>query len=297
MTPGQCFNVLGIAAIHAGAVLALVRGVTWELAALAAVAYLIRLFAMMAGYHRYFSHRTFKTSRAFQFLLALVATTAAQKGPLWWASTHRVHHKYSDTDRDVHSPTRRSFWHAHMGWWMGREHEATDLSLIADFARYPELRWLDRWHALSIVAMVAALLIFGGLDVGLWGYCVSTCLLHHVIYAINSVAHVSGSRRYATTDTSRNNPLLGVLCLGEGWHNNHHHYQSSARQGFFWWEIDMTYYGLKALEKIGLVWDVRGVPEHALRRNLVAETGESCELVPEETSAIGGDAVVAQKRD
>ncbi|XYI00994.1 acyl-CoA desaturase [Sorangium sp. So ce1128] len=201
----------------------------------------------------------------------------------------------------VHEPgtglprtTRRSFWYAHMGWWMGREHESTNLSLIPDFARYPELRWLDRWHALSIVVMVAALLIFGGLGVGLWGYCVSTCVMHHVIYAINSVAHVSGSRRYATSEASRNNPLLGVLCLGEGWHNNHHHYQSSARQGFLWWEIDITYYGLKALEKVGLVWDVRGVPEHVLRRNRVDAAGE---LIREEEPAIGVEPAIAPKLD
>jgi stearoyl-CoA desaturase (Delta-9 desaturase) len=289
LTADQCFNVLGILTIHAGALLAVVRGCSWKLAVIAAASYLIRMFAMMAAYHRYFAHRSFRTSRAFQFVLAFIAATSAQKGPLWWSSTHRVHHKYSDTERDVHSPTRRGFWYSHMGWWMGSEHEKTDLSLIPDFAIYPELCWLDRWHALSIVLMVAALLIFGGLDVGLWGYCVSTCLMHHVIYAINSVAHVSGSRRYATSDTSRNNPLLGVLCLGEGWHNNHHHYQSSARQGFFWWEVDLTYYGLKALEKVGLVWDVRGVPESALRRNLVAEVGESCELLAGERPVVATD--------
>ncbi len=276
---GSLFNYLGIIAIHLGTIYAFTRGVTWKLVALAVATYYVRMFAITAVYHRYFAHRSYKTSRIFQLLLAFLGTTATQKGPLWWASTHRIHHRYSDTPRDVHSPMRRGFWYSHMGWWLGREHEKAELSLIPDYAGYPELRWIDRWHWVGPFAMMGALLLFGGFDVFLWGYVVSTCFLAHGTFTINSLSHVFGTRRFATTDTSRNNFLLALITMGEGWHNNHHHYMSSANQGFFWWEIDMSYYILKALSKVGLVWDLRGVPAHMMRRNLLAEVGERCPLL------------------
>ncbi len=276
---GQIFNFIGIVLIHIGAAVAIWRGPTLKLVGLAVGLYFIRMWAITAVYHRYFSHRTYKTSRVMQLLLAILGTTATQKGPLWWASTHRIHHKHSDTERDVHSPLRRGFWYSHMGWWMGRDHEKTDLAQIPDLAGYPELRWVDRWHVLSPLALIAALAFFGGYDVFLWGYAVSTCLLMHGTFTINSLSHVYGSRRFATTDTSRNNFLLAIITLGEGWHNNHHHYQSSANQGFYWWEVDVSYYILKGMEKLGLVWDVRAAPEHIKRRNLIAEVGERSPLL------------------
>ncbi|WP_231864447.1 acyl-CoA desaturase [Sorangium cellulosum] len=287
----QIFNVLGIAAIHVGTVVAIVRGATWKLAALAAATYLVRMFAITAVYHRYFSHRSYKTSRGLQFLLALLGTTATQKGPLWWGGTHRVHHKYSDTERDVHSPLRKGFWYAHMGWWLGREHEELDLKRIPDFAGFPELRWLDRYHAVGPIGMIALLLAVGGYDAFLWGYVVSTCALMHGTFTINSLAHVFGSRRYATTDTSRNNFWLALITLGEGWHNNHHHYMSSANQGFFWWEIDVSFYILRAMEKLGLIWELRTAPAHVLQRNLIKEVGERSPLLaPQATNAEPLDA-------
>jgi stearoyl-CoA desaturase (Delta-9 desaturase) len=273
------FNLVAIVLIHVFTIVAVARGVSLKLVAIAAATYLVRIFAITAVYHRYFSHRSYKTSRALQFVFALLGTTATQKGPLWWASTHRVHHKYSDTERDVHSPLRRGFWYAHLGWWLGREHEKTDLSLIQDFAGYPELRWLDRFHVIGPAALIAGLCIFGGYDAFLWGYVVSTCALLHGTFTINSLAHVFGSRRYATTDTSRNNFWLALITLGEGWHNNHHHYMASARQGFFWWEIDVSYYVLRALSMLGLVWDLRPVPEHVKKRNLLSEVGEKAPLL------------------
>lgn len=278
---GSYANFIGIVLIHVATVVAFARGATWRLVGLAVLLYYVRMFAITAVYHRYFAHRAYKTSRWFQLALAVLGTTATQKGPLWWASTHRVHHKHSDTERDVHSPARRGFWYSHMGWWLGREHEEGHLALIPDFAGYPELRFLERWHVLGVVAMIASLVIFGGVDVALWGYAVSTCALMHGTFTINSLAHVFGSRRYATTDTSRNNLWLALITMGEGWHNNHHHYQSSARQGFFWWEIDASYYVLRALEKVGLVWDLRPVPEHMKRKNLLAEVGERAPLLIE----------------
>ncbi len=276
---GQYFNLAGIIAIHGAAIYAFYRGPTLRLVIFAVVSYFVRMFAITAVYHRYFAHRAYKTSRPFQLFLAVLGTTATQKGPLWWASTHRVHHKHSDTERDVHSPVRRGFWWSHMGWWLSREHEHGAMALIPDFAGYPELRWIEKWNVLGPLAMIGLLLAFGGFDVFLWAYVVSTCFLMHGTFTINSLSHVFGSRRYATTDTSRNNFLLALITLGEGWHNNHHHYMSSANQGFFWWEIDVSFYILKGLERVGLVWDLRGVPEHMKKRNLMRDVGERCPLL------------------
>jgi stearoyl-CoA desaturase (Delta-9 desaturase) len=276
---GWYFNVGGIAAIHVTAVWAIARGVTLELALLAATTYLVRMFAVTGVYHRYFSHRSYKTSRAMQLVLAFLGTTAAQKGPLWWASCHRAHHKDSDTERDIHSPLRKGFWYSHMGWWLGREHEAGRPDLIPDFAGYPELRWLERHAYVGPLFLIAVVTLAFGLDGFLWGFAVSTCALMHGTFTINSLSHVFGSRRYATTDTSRNNFLLALITLGEGWHNNHHHYMSSANQGFMWWEIDISYYVICLLEKVGLVWDVRRPTAIALRKNLLAEVGERAPLL------------------
>jgi stearoyl-CoA desaturase (delta-9 desaturase) len=201
-----------------------------------------------------------------QFLLALLGTSATQKGPLWWAAAHRAHHKYSDTEKDIHSPKQRGFWYAHMGWWLGTEHEETHWNLIGDFTKYPELLWLERWHVVGVAACMAIATALRGFDGFLWGYVVSTCLLLHGTFTINSLAHVYGSRRYETEDTSRNNFWLALITMGEGWHNNHHHYQASANQGFYWWEIDVSYYVLKALEKLGLVWGVKKAPRHVVKK-------------------------------
>lgn len=275
---GKWFNLLGITLIHVGTLLAFVRGADAGLVALAVAFYFVRMFAITAGYHRYFAHRSFKTSRVVQFLLALLGTSATQKGPLWWASTHRLHHKYSDTPKDVHSPKQRGFWYAHMGWWLGREHESTNVALIRDFARYPELRFLDRFHWIGVLVAMAIATAIRGFDGFLWGYVVSTCFLLHGTFTINSLAHVFGSRRFETTDTSRNNFWLALVTMGEGWHNNHHHYQSSVNQGFYWWEIDASYYVLRALSWVGLVWDLRKPPPHVLARKAERSPGEAADL-------------------
>jgi stearoyl-CoA desaturase (Delta-9 desaturase) len=264
------FNWVGILAIHVGVGIALYRGTNWKLVALCVVSYVIRMFGITGGYHRYFAHRTYKTSRPFQFFLAFIGTAATQKGPLWWASGHRVHHKYSDQEKDLHSPVQRGFWYSHMGWWLGGDHDETRLDLIQDFARYPEIRFLERFHYLGIAATMLLGWAYGGFDGFLWIYVVSTCALLHSVFFVNSLAHVSGSRRYETGDDSRNNAFIAFLTLGEGWHNNHHHYQSSCRNGFYWWEIDITYYVIKAFSFVGLVWDVREPPARVFEE---AKTG------------------------
>jgi stearoyl-CoA desaturase (Delta-9 desaturase) len=233
---------------------------SWKLLGLALASYALRMFAVTAGYHRYFSHRTFRTGRVFQFVLAFLGGTATQKGALWWAAHHRDHHRYSDTPRDVHSPLQRGFWWSHVGWILARRYHATQLEKVKDLARYPELRWLDGWHVVPPIAYAAAMYLAGGVPALLWGYFVSTVLLWHGTFLVNSLAHVIGRRRYATPDGSRNSFIIALFTLGEGWHNNHHHYQSTTNQGWFWWEIDLTWYALRALAAVGVVRDLRTPP-------------------------------------
>jgi stearoyl-CoA desaturase (delta-9 desaturase) len=249
--------------IHASALLAFATGAPREAVLLCAVTYAARVFGITAGYHRYFAHKSFKTSRAFQFLLAVLGCTATQKGPLWWCGTHRRHHATTDREGDPHSP-RQGFWYAHQGWIFDPRWGGTPIELIRDFARYPELRWLNRWHVVPPIALAALCYATAGFAGLVWGFSVSTVLLWHATYCVNSVAHLFGSRRYATPDTSRNNALVALLTFGEGWHNNHHHYQASARQGFRWWELDITYGGLRALRALGLIWDLREPPASVL---------------------------------
>lgn len=248
----------------------------WRWAALAAAIYAVRMFGITAGYHRYFSHRAYRTSRAFQLVLAVLGATAAQKGPLWWAAHHREHHRTSDGPDDIHSPLVRGFWWSHVGWILARRYDETRMERVKDLARFPELVWIDRWHLVPPVALAAALYLAGGLPALLWGFFVSTVALWHGTFAINSLAHVFGRRRYETGDGSRNGLLLALLTLGEGWHNNHHFYPGSANQGFFWWEVDVSWMVLRALGAIGVVHDLRTPPprvKYAHLRPAVAAGG------------------------
>jgi stearoyl-CoA desaturase (delta-9 desaturase) len=234
----------------------------WYLPVIAIALYYVRMFGITAGYHRYFSHRTYKTNRVFQFLLAWLGSSAAQKGVLWWAAHHRDHHKFSDQPEDIHSPKQRGLWWAHAGWILCSKYDATKFDRIRDFAKYPELRWLNKWHLVPPVLLAVALFLIGGWPLLCWGFFFSTVLLWHGTFTINSLSHVFGSTRYKTTDTSKNNLVLALLTMGEGWHNNHHYYMSTANQGWFWWEIDVSYYILKALSLTGVVYDLRTPPKH-----------------------------------
>jgi len=220
--------------------------------------YLVRMFGVTAGYHRYFSHRSYKLGRVAQFGLAFLAQTSAQKGALWWAAHHRYHHRHSDAETDIHSPARQGFWWSHAGWILSNDYDGYDTKTIADFAKYPELRWLDRHHWVPTTAYAAAILAVGGFDAIMWGYVASTVFLYHATFTINSLAHVWGTRRFETSDLSRNNLFLALLTLGEGWHNNHHYSMASCRQGYRWWEIDITYIVLRILGLFGIARDFRG---------------------------------------
>jgi stearoyl-CoA desaturase (Delta-9 desaturase) len=242
--------------------------------------YVVRMFALTAFYHRYFAHRTFRTSRALQFTFACIGAGCVQRGPLWWAAHHRAHHNHADTAQDPHSPRLRGFLWSHMGWFLTPQGFRTDWRRIPDFARYPELRWLDRYD-IVIPVVLASLVFFTGVllkaqlpglgtsgpQLLIWGFFVSTVVLFHVTVTINSLAHQFGSRRFATHDDSRNNPWLALLTFGEGWHNNHHFFPGSVRQGFRWWEIDLTYYGLRLMAVLGLVHHLKPVPARVLRRS------------------------------
>jgi len=256
---------------------AIFTGVTWQAAVICAVLFVVRMWGVTAGYHRYFSHRTFKTNRVFQFFLAFLAQSSAQRGVLWWAAHHRRHHKYSDQEGDLHSPKRDGFWYSHVGWMFVKGADETDYSRIKDFAKYPELRFLNRFYLIPPIVLGTAVFVIWGASELFIGFFLSTVLLWHSTFFINSLCHVFGKVRFETKDTSKNSLLLALLTLGEGWHNNHHHYQSSARNGFYWWEIDITYYGLKALSWVGLVKDLRPVPERVLEegRRIDAERKEA----------------------
>lgn len=236
-----------------------------------------RVFGLTAFYHRYFSHRAFKTSRWFQFAGAVLGNSAAQRGPIWWAAHHRNHHRHSDDEHDTHSPQRHGFAWSHMLWFMTRENYRTNRRVVKDWLKYPELRFLDRFDFLAPLALAAAMFGLGewlrvawpelgtsGWQVLVWAFLISTIALYHITFAVNSLAHTFGSQRFATTDNSRNNFWLALVTFGEGWHNNHHRNPASARQGFYWWEIDVTYSLLVVLSWLGLVWDLKPVPKNVL---------------------------------
>lgn len=235
--------------------------------------YLVRMLAITGFYHRYFSHRSFKTSRVLQFAFALIGAASVQRGPIWWAAHHRHHHAHTERPEDPHSPVRHGFWWSHTGWFLSKQHFGTHEYRVRDLLKFPELRFLDRFDTLVPAALGFALFMAGqwmavhaptlgtsGGQMVIWGFCISTVVLYHATFTINSLAHRWGKRRYETADDSRNNWVLALLTLGEGWHNNHHHYPVSVKQGFYWWEIDLTYYFLRFLAALGLVWNLKPVP-------------------------------------
>ena len=245
--------------------------------AICAALYFIRMFAITAFYHRYFSHKSFKTNRFWQFVFAVLGNSATQRGPLWWAAHHRKHHKHSDEEHDLHSPIKHGFWWSHMGWFTCDAAFKTDYNMVKEWAKFPELKFLNRYDILVPIILGVSLFLTGemlatfapalettGAQLFVWGYCISTVLLAHGTFTINSLCHTWGKRRFNTTDDSRNNFWLALITLGEGWHNNHHRFPVSARQGFYWWELDISYYILKLMSKLGIIWDLNPVPARIL---------------------------------
>jgi stearoyl-CoA desaturase (Delta-9 desaturase) len=250
----------------------------WSLAAvLVAVGlYAFRMFAITGFYHRYFSHASFKASRPVQLFMAIAGATCVQRGTLWWAATHRKHHAHSDQAGDAHSPRQHGFWWSHLGWLTSRANFPTDLRLVKDLARHPELRFLDRFDTLVPVALAASLYGFGallervapswgtsGAQMLAWGFFLSTTVVLHASLSINSLAHGPGDQPFETRDDSRNSLWLALLTFGEGWHNNHHRFPSSARMGMRRREIDLTYMGLSIMRRLGLIHDLVPIPARA----------------------------------
>ena len=270
-------------AVHVAAVLGVcVLGWSWRGLALAVGLYYARMFFVTAGYHRYFSHRSFRMSRPMQLLFAVGAMSSSQKGVLWWAGHHRTHHKLSDQPGDVHSVLRDGFLWSHVGWILSRKHAPTDEARVRDLAKFPELVWLDRWWWIPPTALAIVLFLVGGPFALVWGFFVSTTLLWHGTFTINSLTHMFGSRRYPTTDNSRNSPVLAAVTLGEGWHNNHHYYQRSTRQGFKWWEIDPTYIVLRCMAALGLVSDLHEPPAEVVAGERSVPGGQLAPLRPQD---------------
>jgi stearoyl-CoA desaturase (Delta-9 desaturase) len=268
-------RVIPFILLHLSCLLIFVVGFSWIAFIVCIILFAIRMFAITGFYHRYFSHKTFKTSRFVQLLFAMIGATAVQRGPLWWAAHHRGHHMHSDTSEDKHSPKEHGFLWSHMGWFLTKSNFVTNTKFIRELIRFPELRIIDRFDLLMPLALSIGLFIAGyylnqyepqlntnGFQLFIWGFSLSTVMLYHATFLVNSVAHQWGKKRYETKDTSRNNFIIAILTFGEGWHNNHHHYPGSARQGFYWWEIDLTYYVLKFLAMMGVIWDVRTVSDN-----------------------------------
>ncbi len=285
----QVYRTAQFWGLHVAAVaLAIYVGLpSWQVVLFTALTYFGRMFFVTGGLHRYFSHRTYKTSRWFQFVLGVGSLSTLQKGVLWWAAHHRHHHRTSDTERDIHSPVQDGFWYSHVGWILDPKNDDTRVESVKDLARYPELRLLNSnvVMVLFFAALCAATVSLWSLEAMVYGWFVSTVLLWHGTFTINSLCHVWGRRIYATSDDSRNNFALALITMGEGWHNNHHYYQTSCAQGFRWYEIDVTYRILWLLEKVGLVWDLKEAPAEVIEGRLGGRDWKIAKDAPAEPAA------------
>ena len=270
------FAIVVFWTVQASALLAFVVPLSWPLAGLWAASHFVRAIGLTLSFHRYFAHRAFHMNRAARFFWALAGTAAMQKGPLWWAGHHVNHHRFADRPGDPHSPAVSGFYYAHIGWFLtDARHDRIDPAnaVMRDFGRVPEIAWLDTYYFVPPLALAAAMYLAGGLPWLVWGFCVPTVTLAHATFAINTVNHLIGSRRFETNDDSRNNAVTALFAAGEGWHNNHHRYQRAARNGFYWWEFDPTWYVIRAMAAVGLAWDVQHVPDRVYAEARAGATG------------------------
>jgi stearoyl-CoA desaturase (Delta-9 desaturase) len=276
-------------AVQASALLVCAVPFTWSLVGLWAVSHFVRAIGLTLAFHRYFAHRSFQMNRAARFVWALIGTAAMQKGPLWWAGHHVNHHRFADREGDPHSPTVSGLYYAHIGWFLNdARHDvvAATNPVIRDFSKTPEIAWLDRFHVVPPFGLALAMYLVGGLPWLVWGFCLPTVTLAHATFAINTVNHMFGSRRFETVDQSRNNAVTAILAAGEGWHNNHHRYQRAARNGFYWWEFDPTWYVIRAMQAVGLAWNVQPVPARIYDEARVARARRGAQRVASVLEAV-----------
>jgi fatty-acid desaturase len=237
-------------------------------------------------YHRLLTHRGYKCPKWVEYFLTVCATLALEGGPIFWVATHRVHHQLSDKPGDPHSPRDGGFW-AHMGWILtGKTFHNKSVDLLA---YVPDLRknkfhlWISEYHWVPMVVLGFVLLAIGGWRFVMWGIFLRTVLLLHATWFVNSATHMWGSKRFTTTDDSRNLWWVAYISFGEGWHNNHHAHPQSARHGLAWYEIDLNWYGIKTLEFFGLAWDVK-LPKLGAAR--VPQIAKPKVTVPETEAAV-----------
>ena len=259
-------NVLQITifwSIQASALLVFFVPFSWALVGLWAASHFIRAIGLTLAFHRYFAHRSFQMNRVARFVWAFIGTAAMQKGPLWWAGHHVNHHRYADRDGDPHSPAISGFYYAHIGWFLNDtkyDRLPPTNPVVRDFSKAPEIAWLEQCFWAPPLMFAVALFLIGGWPYFIWGFATPTMTLAHATFAINTVNHLWGSRRFETHDDSRNNAVTAFFSAGEGWHNNHHRYQRAARNGFYWWEVDITWYVIRAMAAVSLAWNIQEVP-------------------------------------
>ena len=257
--------------------------------AIFAVLYVLTGLGVTVGFHRLFTHRSFKTGPVLRAVLAILGSAAIEGPVISWVADHRKHHAFSDAPGDPHSPhvdhgvgvggALRGLMHAHIGWLFVHDQRGARDRYAPDLMADPVMRFVDRWFYVWAVGGVAAAFGLGFLLGGtweaaltalLWGGAIRLMLLHHVTFSINSICHVFGRRRFATTDESRNVPWLALLTFGESWHNNHHAFPTSARHGMGRWELDPSALVIRGLARVGLAWDVVSVdPERQTRKQYV----------------------------
>jgi stearoyl-CoA desaturase (Delta-9 desaturase) len=270
-------------AVQASAVLVFFVPFTWGLLALWAVSHFSRAVGLTLAFHRYFAHRAFQMNRATRFFWTFVGTAAMQKGPIWWAGHHVNHHRFADRDGDPHSPMVSGVYYAHIGWFLNdARHDRLEATnpVVRDFSTAPEIAFLDRYFFVPPLLLATTMYLVGGVTWLVWGFCVPTMTLAHATFAINTVNHMFGSRRFDTIDESRNNPLTALFAAGEGWHNNHHRYQRAARNGFYWWEIDLTWYAIRTMALLGLAWDLHPVPDRVYAEARATKARRASQSIP-----------------
>ena len=263
-------NATRIILFHLSVVLVFISGYSFTALITFLVLFLVRLFVITGFFHRYYSHRSYQTSRWFQFLLTFIGTSAGQQGPLSWATSHITHHQHADAEDDPHSPVLNSGFYAHIGWLLQKDALSTNDKIVKPFTKYPEIVFLDRYHYIGTTSLIISLALLGmllsehypelgtsALQLVSWGFILSTLLILHGACLVNSVGHLYGYRRFKTKDNSHNVWWLFPLTLGDNWHNNHHHAPKSASFSYAWWEVDIIYLCILILEKLGLVWNVK----------------------------------------